>query len=303
MECRVSRPGFRYSEIGDRQEGENMKNWMDAFQASLEYIEDHLDGPLEMEAIASEAALSPFYYQRIFTALCGMSVGEYIRLRRMSEAAQELSGRQSSVMETALKYGYDSADSFARAFHRFHGISPSAAKKPGASLRSFAPMHIRITMEGGIMLDYRMTEKAPFTVFGIRRTFHTDTGYEKIPEFWNEWAFDPKGMKGMFGVCMDADGTDFDYWIADLYVPWQEIPEGCDTTVIPGGLWAQFTCRGPLPESLQKVNTEIWTEWLPSLRGYELAGNYSLEVYGPPAENPEDYLSYIWVPIRKLAQP
>ena len=78
-----------------------------------------------------------------------------------------------------------------------------------------------------------------------------------------------------------------------------DIPEGCEWTVIPGGLWAQFKCQGPLPDSLQSVNTQIWSEWLPTLKGYSLAGNYSLEVYGPPTEKPEDYESYIWIPLKK----
>ena len=63
--------------------------------------------------------------------------------------------------------------------------------------------------------------------------------------------------------------------------------------------WAQFVCKGPLPESLQSVNTKIWTEWLPSLKGYELAGNYNLEVYSLPADDPAEDVSYIWIPLRK----
>ena len=85
---------------------------------------------------------------------------------------------------------------------------------------------------------------------------------------------------------------DFDYWIADLYKPWEDIPEDCETYQIPGSLWAQFICKGALPESLQSVYAKIWSEWLPALQEYELAGKYNLEVYGPPTENPDDYISY-----------
>ena len=149
------------------------------------------------------------------------------------------------------------------------------------------------------MLDYRIVEKAPFTVVGFKRRFNSDTSYQEIPKFWDEWSADQKGLKGMFGVCMDMDGNDFDYWIADNYVPWEEIPESCEAVVIPGGLWAEFKCKGALPDSLQSVNTQVWTEWLPALKGYTLAGDYSLEVYGPMTENPEDYECYIWVPLKK----
>ena len=276
-----------------------MSDWISTFQESIDYIEQNLSNPLDIDEIAAKAALSPFYYQRIFSALCGMTVGEYIRARRMTLAAQELSGTDVKVIDTALKYGYDSPDSFAKAFQRFHGITPSQARKPGVSLRSFAPLHLKITLEGGKMLEYRIVEKAPFTIVGIKRPFNSETSYQEIPKFWNEWAADMHGLKGMFGVCLDMDGKDFDYWIADLYTPWEEIPEGCETVQIPGSLWAQFICKGPLPDSLQKVNTQIWSEWLPALSGYELAGNYSLEVYMPPTEDPADTVSYIWIPLKK----
>ena len=276
-----------------------MENWIESFQQSINFIEENLAGTLEIEDIAKRTALSPFYYQRMFGALCRMTVGEYIRARRMTCAAQELSAADQKVIDIALKYGYDSPDSFAKAFQRFHGIAPSKAREAGAALRSLMPFRIRISMEGGKMLDYRITEKAPFTVMGIRHRFNSDTSYQEIPKFWDEWSADRKGLKGMFGLCLDTDGKEFDYWIADLYVPWETIPEGCEWTEIPGGLWAQFTCRGPLPDSLQSVNTQIWSEWLPALKGYTLAGNYSLEVYGPSAENPEDCESYIWIPLKK----
>ncbi|MBR1585635.1 MAG: AraC family transcriptional regulator [Clostridia bacterium] len=276
-----------------------MQSWIESFQRSIDFIEAHLNDALDIDSIAGIAALSPFYYQRIFGVLCGMTVGEYVRARRMTLAAQELCGTGKRVIDVALEYGYDSPDSFAKAFQRFHGISPSKAREAGAPLRSFAPLHIKISLEGGKMLDYRIVEKAPFTIMGVKRPFNSDTSYQEIPLFWKEWTADMKGLKGMFGVCMDSNGKDFDYWIADVYLPWLDIPDGIETAVIPGGLWAQFKCKGPLPGSLQSVNTQIWSEWLPTLKGYSLVGNYSLEVYGPPTENPEDYESYIWIPLKK----
>ena len=276
-----------------------MQGWMEGFQRSLDYMEAHLTEETDIEAIAGTAALSAFYYQRIFGALCGMTVGDYIRARRMTLAAQELAGAEAKVIDVALKYGYDSPDSFARAFQRFHGAAPSQARMPGAKLRSLGPLRIKITLEGGNMLDYRLVEKAPFTLVGVKRSFSAETSYQEIPKFWAEWMAQPRPIMGMFGLCIDGDGKTFDYWIADLYEPWKDIPSGYETRVIPGGLWAQFLCKGPLPDSLQTVNTQIWTEWLPHLQGYSLAGNYNLEVYCQPAEKPEDTESYIWVPLKK----
>ena len=275
-----------------------MQGWIEGFQESIDFIEKNLTEELDIGDIAAKAALSPFYYQRIFGALCGVTVGEYIRARRMTLAAQELNGKDVKVIDVAVKYSYDSPDSFSKAFQRFHGITPSQAKEPGAPLRSFAPLHIKITMEGGTMMDYRIVEKAPFTIVGVKRPFNSDSSYQEIPKFWDEWLTqgEKRPIMGTFGVCLDMKGKDFDYWIADLYFPWEDIPEGCETRVIPGSAWAQFPCT---IKTLQDTNTRIWSEWLPALQGYSLAGEYDIEVYLPPEEGSDDMKVYIWVPLKK----
>ena len=275
-----------------------MQGWIEGFQESIDFIEKNLTEELDIEDIAAKAALSPFYYQRIFGALCGVTVGEYIRVRRMTLAAQELNGKDVKVIDAAVKYGYDSPDSFSKAFQKFHGITPSQAKEPGALLRSFAPLHIRITMEGGTMMEYRIVEKAPFTIVGVKKPFHSDSSYQEIPKFWDEWLAqgENRPIMGTFGVCLDMKGKDFDYWIADLYFPWEDVPEGCETRVIPGSAWAQFPCT---IKTLQDTNTRIWSEWLPALQGYSLAGDYDIEVYLPPEEGSGDMKVYIWVPLKK----
>ncbi len=275
-----------------------MQSWVEGFQQSIDFMEQNLTGPLEIEQIAGLAALSPFYYQRIFGALCGMTVGEYIRARRMTLAAQELSGTDAKVIDVALKYGYDSPDSFARAFQRFHGISPSRARESGAPLRSFAPLHIKISLEGGNMLEYRINEKGPFSIVGVKRPFNSDTSYQEIPKFWDEWLQqgENRPIMGTFGVCTDMKGKDFTYWIADLYFPWEEIPRGCEVRMIPGSYWAEFPCT---MASLQDTNTKIWSEWLPSLQGYEPAGEYDIELYLPAEKAPDGMRIAIWVPLKK----
>ena len=154
-----------------------MQGWIEGFQKSIDFVEQNLTEELTIEDIAAKADLSPFYYQRIFGALCGITVGEYIRARRMSLAAQDLSREDMKVIDVAVKYGYDSPDSFAKAFQKFHGITPSQARKISAPLKSFAPLHIKITLEGGNMLEYRIVETAPFTVVGIKRRFTAETSY------------------------------------------------------------------------------------------------------------------------------
>ena len=267
---------------------------------ALAYIEANLTEDLDVKNIAKQAFLSPFYFQRIFRAMCGISVGEYIRGRRLSLAGEELARSDAKVIDIAAKYGYDSPDSFNRAFQRFHGISHSAAKKAGARLISFAPVKIKQTVEGIHMMEYRIVEKPQFTVMGVSRKFHPETSYQQIPEYWTEMFSHPDfPLMGVYGICIDDNGADgeFDYWIADNYIPWQEIPAGCKSLVIPGGTWAVFPCK---LKTLQDTNTQMWQEWLPNCREYKLSGSYNLEVYGPPCKEDqgETYVE-LWLPVEK----
>ena len=199
-----------------------MIGWVEGIQNAIEYIEDNLTEELNIQGIAEKACVSAFYFQRIFNILCGFTVGEHIRNRRLSLAAQELSKADAKIIDIAVKYGYDSPDSFTRAFTKFHGISPSAARLKGANLKSFAPVKIKLILEGGTMLEYKIVEKAQFTVMGKARRFNTDTSHDEIPKFWQEHrqSEDKKIVCGMYGICIDSDGKNFDYLIADNYLPW-----------------------------------------------------------------------------------
>ena len=145
---------FLYSFCSRKKNGRPFMNgWTEGLARAMAYLEAHLTEDLDPQILAAQAYVSPFYFQKIFHALCGMTLGEYIRGRRLTLAAQELSVGDARVMDLALKYGYDSPDSFARAFTRFHGISPSAAREKGVSLRALAPLQIKVTLEGGTMLE------------------------------------------------------------------------------------------------------------------------------------------------------
>jgi len=270
----------------------------ESIKSALTYVESHLTDELDIRDIAKKAFVSPFYFQRIFAAICGIGIGEYIRNRRLTLAGEELASTDAKVIDIAAKYGYDSPDSFTRAFQRFHGISPSAAKKNGACLRAYAPMRIRLTLEGGNMLEYKIVEKPQFTVIGVSRKFNPETSYQEIPKYWTEMMNKSDfPLMGMYGICMDLDevGSEFDYWIADNYIPWQDIPAQCKSIVIPAGTWVVFPCT---MKTLQDTNTRMWQEWLPNCREYKLGGSYNIELYGLPCEDaPEDSYVELWLPV------
>jgi AraC-like DNA-binding protein len=109
-------------------------DWVTGIQKAIDYIENHITEKLDYEEIAENAFSSPYHFQRVFSILCGYTLGEYIRNRRLALAGTELAADKIKVIDAAVKYGYDSPDSFTRAFTRFHGITPSAAREPGVRL-------------------------------------------------------------------------------------------------------------------------------------------------------------------------
>ena len=282
--------------------------WMNAIQSAVEYMEHHITEDISVQDIADHVHMSPFYFQKGFSMLCGYSVMEYVRNRRLALAGGELSATDEKVIDIALRYGYDSPDSFTKAFTRFHGVSPAMVRREGVMLKTFAPLKLEISLKGGYLMNYKIEKKESFTVLAVSKKLHYETCRQEIPAFWKEH-YEKGGSKyvcGMFGINIDEKmgNDDFEYLIADLYDPTAEILEGFMTRTIPAFTWAVFSCDGPMPAALQDANTKIFSEWLPALREYEFAAGYCVEMYDAPDKYPkgtldENYHSEIWIPIRK----
>jgi AraC family transcriptional regulator len=146
-------------------------DWITGIKNALEYIEDHLTDTLDYSDIAGQAYSSEYNFQRVFSILFGMTLGEYIRNRRLSKAGEELMVSNLHIIDIAIKYGYESADGFSKAFKNFHGVLPSEVKNSTIRLKSFTPLNIKISLEGGIMKYYRIEEKTPFTLIGYTKHF------------------------------------------------------------------------------------------------------------------------------------
>ncbi len=133
--------------------------WAEAISEAVSYVEKHITEDITMYDVADHVHISPFYFHKGFSILCGYSITEYIRNRRLALAGQELLAEDITVMELAVKYGYDSPDSFTKAFTRFHGYSPSIVRRDKTMLKAFAPLKLTISLKSGYAMDYRITKK------------------------------------------------------------------------------------------------------------------------------------------------
>ena len=281
--------------------------WIGSIAKAIDYIEENLTEDLTIESISNHVLISPFYFQKGFSMLCGFSVGDYIRQRRLAQSAVEIISTEEKIIDIALKYGYDSPDSFTKAFIRFHGITPTSARKNGAMIKSFAPLKISLTLKGGYSMDYKIVQKEAFTVIGIQKKFLYENAASEIPEFWSENFKDGKKSTvcGMFGINIDETmgGKEFEYLIADKYDGKSVVPQGFVTRTIPAFTWAIFPCVGAMPESMQSTSKKIFSEWLPNCKEYEFAAGYNVEMYEDPMNykkgvKDEKYYSEIWIPVK-----
>lgn len=293
--------------------------WLTSIRKAIEYMEEHLEENICAQDVADQVYLSPFFLQRGFSLMTGYGLGEYIRNRRLYQAALDLQSTEDKVIDIALRYGYETPESFTKAFSRFHGATPSQVRG-GAGITPFFPLKITISIQGGKQMDFKIAPMFPFKVIGFQKVFDNETAYEEIPKYWDEicekyacnvyagnapanpyeQALVDNGI-GEYGVCIDdIGGGRFRYLIAGKYTG-GEVPEGMVLYEFPRGDWAVFNCIGPIPEALQSVNTRIFREWLPGNPDYELCGNATVEWYDcvNGEKTDPDFHSAIWVPVRK----
>lgn len=285
--------------------------WVESIQQAISYIEDHLLEDLSMEQIAKEANSSAFHFQRTFSILTDMSLGDYIRRRRLTFAAQELLNTDNKIIDVSYKYGYDTPESFTKAFRKQHGITPSEARKNIGKINSYNRLIIQVNLKGAEPMKYKIVEKESFQAVGVKRIYNCKNGEntQGIPLFWNDVHLDGTNdlliqlnngdIEGVLGVCVAdtayRENSLIDYWIATDYVG--EVPENLSAITIPASKWVVFEVHGPMPEAMQNTWKQIYAEWFPS-NPYEPAGTPELEVYSDDDPSSENCYSEIWIPIK-----
>lgn len=283
--------------------------WVESIQKAIDFMEDHILDQMTIEEIAQHANASAFHFQRTFTILTNITVGEYLRRRRLTLAAKELSATDSKIIDLAFKYGYETPEAFTKAFRRQHGITPSNARKYIGKLKLYERLVIQVILKGAEPMKYNVIEKEPFQIVGIKQEFSCANWEQSIgiSKMWEKANTDGTcealskvnngQVKGMLGVCIGEQGEQsIDYWIATESNA--EAPDSFLSMVIPASKWVVFEIHGPMPDAMQNGWKQIFSEWFPT-SGYEHAGLPELEVY-PDQNNPSspDYYSEIWVPVK-----
>lgn len=281
--------------------------WLKNLSKAIEYLENNLDKEVSYEKAAEIACCSTFYFQRMFSYVAGISLSEYIRRRRMTQAAFELQSTEQRVLDIALKYGYTSPTAFNRAFQNIHGISPAAARNRGNQLNAYLPIRLSVQITGGEVMPYRIEEKESIRIAGVRMPLSTDMedNHKIVPPFWKKLMgnsqlpairrLSNQLPQGLLGVTASKDCGEVYYYVAaatDL-----EVPSNMYEYQIPASTWVIFENHGPYQEKVQNVFKRFLTEWLP-FSGYTYMELPDIEVYPSDSCTQSGY-SEVWIAVKK----
>lgn len=280
---------------------------------ALTYIEEHLTEEIDYSEVSKIAYCSEYHFKRMFSFLAGIGLSEYIRRRRLSLAAIDLKDTNLRIIDVAVKYGYNSADSFSRAFHSLHGILPSKARSENTQLKAYPRMTFQLSIKGGCEMNYRIVEKGPFKLVGFKKRVPiifegVNQEIAQMTEFLTpEVIKQLKAISNVEPMGIISASTNFsegrmeekgelDHYIG-VATSGDETAE-FDVLKIDACTWAVFESIGPFPETLQNVWGRIYSEWFPS-SSYELVeGPEILWNESPDTGNPK-YRSEIWIPVKK----
>lgn len=282
--------------------------WLNQLSEAIDYIENNLMEDISYNEAAKIACCSTYYFQRMFSYVSGVSLSEYIRCRRMTQAAFELQSTDAKIMDIGMKYGYVSPTSFTRAFQSVHGVSPKIAREQGALLSAYLPISFSIAVTGGQGMKYKIESKEAIRVVGIRTALKEsmEENQKIVPLFWNKVLGSPlyseicslssHGSSSIFGVTAYTDPQNIYYYIATATNA--PLPDGMIEFEIPAATWVIFESSGYFQESVQTIFKRFLTEWLP-FSGYKYAELPDIEIYPLNNQNSKRGHAEVWIAVEK----
>lgn len=278
----------------------------------IDYIEENLTDDLSLELISEYAGVSDYHFRKIFFYLSGLTLSEYIKNRKLSEANKDLL-QGEKVTDVAFKYGYQSIDGFTRAFKKWGGFLPSDVIKRGIS-KSFPKLSFIITVKGGVSMEFRIEYKPAFNLVGVSKCvpmqfegvnneivkLAQSITKEQIEEMHALQNMEPYEV---VNASYDADANflkeegELTHMIGILTTE-DQVSDRLEKVPVKACTWAIFPNEGPFPSTLQETTAKIYSEWL-STSDYEVI-NVPGFSFTKMNEHKKDYAySEIWVPVQK----
>ena len=272
--------------------------WVDRINKVIAYTEENLRDELNVEEISRIMACPYVVFQRSFVQIAGITLGEYVRRRKLTKAAYDIQNTDEKITDIAMQYGYDSSDAFTVAFKRLHGVAPVAARKEKVNLKFYPRLYFTLSVKGAIEMNYQAIQKEPFKVVGRRRVTPSGGGT------WGVAREDGsiKQMEALragnpfFGLCFGfrEDGSN-DYMVAVQY-DGDDIA-GLESYTYPKSNWLVFRDEGGIDENvLGRTWSGIYGEFLPN-SDYKQADLPTIENYIEWDDDKNHCKIEVWIPI------
>lgn len=278
----------------------------------MDYIEDHLSADLSLEDISEFAGVSDYHFRQIFFYLSGLTLNEYIKTRKLSEANKDLLNG-GKVIDIAFKYGYQSVDGFTRAFKKWSGFLPSDVVKKGIN-KSSSKLSFVITVQGGTTMEFRIEEKQSFYLVGVSKRVPmqfegVNNEIVKLTEsITTEQKEEMHALQNIkpyeiVNASYEADANflkeegELTHLIGILTTN-NQVSDRLEKVRVEAHTWAIFPNEGPFPSTLQETMAKTYAEWLPT-SDYEVI-NAPTFSFTKMDEHQKNYAySEIWIPVRK----
>jgi AraC family transcriptional regulator len=276
-------------------------------------VEDHLTDDLDLADVASGLGTTEYHLRRMFSSLAGMPLSEYVRRRRMTVAAADVLG-EGDLLGIAVRYGYGSTEAFGRAFRSVHGVSPGDIRRDGGSLRTQPQIRFRLTVEGNITMDARITDRPHFRLIGhaarvplihegINPHIQAHIAALSAEEHARLKELSNTEPSGLLQVSADADpdyteGSELTYLHGVAVTDDTRLPNDLDAIEVPAGTWAVFRTEGDYPAALQSTWAATATEWFPS-NPWRLRPGPSIVTILDRSDDFSTATSELWLPVER----
>lgn len=228
----------------------------------IEYIENHLEEKIEYKELSEIIGVNEYTFQRIFSLISNVSISEYIRNRRLSNAGQEIYLSNEKVIDVAIKYQYNNATSFSRAFEKFHGIKPSEVKKNPKKLKMYSKLHFNEMKEQNKNIEYKIVEKEQIILYGICKITNNKQIREDAPNLYRQ--MEEQYKKPQYGMVEYKD-KEREY-VKAYWVLYKEKNEGLEKKIIPKSRWILIRVNSQEAEDIQEASKIFYDDFLPSCK-------------------------------------
>ncbi len=279
-------------------------NYCENIQKSIDYIEENIKEIIDINTVVQRSGYSTTHFYRIFQALMGESIKEYIIKRKLSDAAIELAVTKKRLIEIAIDYGFNSQEVFTRAFTKLFHITPGRYRKTKSSIVLFEKINAyqKLIDHIGDLLIPRIVLEKEFKIIGMKKI--VKPGDALIRSLWDEFNLRKCEIGNIItnedtlGICEYmpniTDESAFEYMAGIEVAEYNSIPDGMVSKTIPHSKYAVFTHKGNMRD-LKTTYDNIYGSWLP-LSGIELAEVDTIEIYS--TKKTQESTLDIYIPLK-----